>query len=149
MNEMLIGLFISLGCSLMWGIGYAVVQPVSDKLRPDVINVIYYSIAFLINLIIMLSTGSYVDVKSLNLKLGVYFAVYILTCVVAASAFLYGYTMVGSKMAGAFNAISSTYPVFTFIIAYIFFNQRDSNLYYSIPGLICVVVGITLLCLSR
>ena len=138
-----------IGCALLWGIGYTLLQPVSEKLSSYTINSTYGFILFLTNLIALAISKNFNDFLILkDWKLLLFLCSYIIIQVIGAFIFLAGYNYEDVN-AGIYTMISSTYPVITFILSYIFLDQRNINLYYASFGIILTIGGVSLLVLSK
>jgi drug/metabolite transporter (DMT)-like permease len=147
---MLVAILCALACSILWGISYTALQPVSAKLQPETINIVYGTALIISNLALMIARNTFSDFYLLkDSTLALYLSGYVVFSVVALFVFLIGYKLIGNVYAGAFVAISSTYPIVVFVLTYIFFNQRDFKLYMVIPGFIGTCVGIILLSLAK
>lgn len=149
---MLLGIVYAILCSLLWGVSYFCLIPVSVKLQPETINMFFAMLLFIFNLVWMIAKNSFGDFAVLfqtDWSLILYIFGYALLSCVASTLYLFGYKVIGENYAGAFNAISSTYPVIIFILSFIFFNQRDYNLYMVIPGILLTCIGIVLLSVAK
>jgi drug/metabolite transporter (DMT)-like permease len=136
-------------CSVLWGIGYTLLQPVSAKLTNYTINAIYGGSLCITNLIILAATYNFADFVILkDWKLALYLTFYVIIFIVASFVFLYGYGYDGIN-AGIYTLISSTYPVITMLLSFIFFNQTNINPYYASFGVVFTLVGVSLLALSK
>lgn len=71
---------------------------------------------------------------------------YTVCFIIAAFVYLVGYDLVANTFAGGYNAICATYPIITFILSYLFLNQRQfGNPYLVGFGLGFTVLGVALL----
>ena len=136
-------------CAIMWGIGYTLVKPVSDQLQPYTINALYGAFVFIINIIALAIKQNFDNFKLINnWKLGICLMFYIILLATTSIIFLIGYKLDGVN-SGVYTLISSTYPVITLILSYIFLGQTNINPYYASFGTVLTLVGVSLLALSK
>jgi drug/metabolite transporter (DMT)-like permease len=136
-------------CSILWGIGYTLLQPVSAKLTNYTINAIYGGALCIINLIILAATDKFNDFILLrDWKLALYITFYVILFIIASFVFLYGYGDIGVNP-GVYTLISGTYPVITMLLSFIFFGQNNINPYYASFGVVLTLIGVSLLALSK
>lgn len=148
MNDFLVAILCAVACSLLWGVAYSALQPVSAVLRPETISFMYSGFNTVIFGVVILVRDGTSDFSLLTEPLIESFALYAVLAMLALFLYLTGYKFVGTTYAGGFNAITSTYPVIVFLISYFYFKQKNFNLYLAIPGVTLTAVGIILLSLA-
>jgi len=136
-------------CSVLWGVSYTLLRPVSAEIQKYTINSIYGLSMFIINMVALAITNQYSDFLLINnLKVILCLTFYVILSVAAGILFLVGYNIEGIN-SGVYTLISSTYPVLTLILSYIFLDQRNINPYFASFGTILTIVGVSLLALSK
>ena len=134
--------------SILWGIGYALMSQVSDKLLSYTINASFGLSMFVLNIMALIATkntDNLVLIKNQNILL--YLCGYCIFAVFGSFCYLYGYST--DVNIGIYTSISSTYAVTTFLLGYFLFGQNNFNMYYAVSGILMIFGGTILLALSK
>ena len=134
----------AIACALLWGTGYTILTRV--HLDRFTINVMYGGCLLIVNFLASIMSGQLENFYMIP-DYGLYLFFYIGIMISGAIVFMTGYGTAGSY-ASAFTAISSAYPMIQIILSQIFLSNQTINLYYAIPGIICIVTGVILLTVS-
>lgn len=139
-------------CALFWAFGYAVLNKLADDVNQFTIDVIYGIIMALVNIFVVICTGKSDNflVFAENPKLLGWLVLYV--AIFLSASFIAMYTFLEASKQGissAFVSISSIYPVFNFIISYMFFNQTSINWKLAAPGIFCGFLSILLISFAK
>jgi drug/metabolite transporter (DMT)-like permease len=81
-------------CSVLWGVSYTLLKPVSAELQKYTINSIYGLSMFIINMVALAITNQYSDFLLINnLKVILCLTFYVILSVAAGILFLVGYNL--------------------------------------------------------
>jgi drug/metabolite transporter (DMT)-like permease len=139
----------AVSASIMWGIGYTVLVPVSEKIQAYTVYTIYGFFTFVVNLSIIAINGTFDNFKMIdNWKLSLYLSLYVILSIVAAIVFLLGYTVEGINP-GIYIIISNSYPVITFVLSYFLLGKTDINPYYASFGIVLTFIGCGFLAFAK
>ena len=134
---------------ILWGTGYTLLVPVSKQLTSYTIATLYGAALSIVNFLVGVFVNNVENYFVLADKnVAMCFFGYIVMFVSANFLYLFGYKIASQDgSAGAFVAITSTYPMFTYIFSSIIFGQT-SNYYYTIPAMILIALGIIILAIA-
>jgi drug/metabolite transporter (DMT)-like permease len=145
MNWILCAIF----ASIMWGVGYTVLVPISEKMQAYTIYAVYGFFMCITNLIIIAFSGTFDNFKIIcDWKISLYLALYIILSIAAAIIFLLGYRS-DNINPGIYIIISNSYPVITFILSYFLLGVKNINPYYASFGIIFTFIGCALLAFAK
>jgi drug/metabolite transporter (DMT)-like permease len=141
---------LALTCAVLWGASYVILEPAGTQLSSFTINFVYGTVLAVTNLIALCAVHSLDDLRQLrDTTISLSLFGYVAASVVAAFVFLRGYALVADTFAAGFTAVSSTYPVFTFLFAWIFLHQNEFNMPMALSGLALTTAGIVLLAFAQ
>jgi drug/metabolite transporter (DMT)-like permease len=131
---------------VLWGSGYTFLVPVSKQLTSYTISTLYGASLAIVNFLVGVFVNNVENYFVLaDPKVSGCFLGYLIMLVSANFLYLSGYKIASQDgSAGAFVAVTSTYPLFTYIFSTIIFKQ-SSNYYYTIPAMMLIATGIILL----
>ena len=139
-------------CAFLWGISYALLTKLAPDINQFTIDVIYGGFLVITNFLVIVFTNKIENFYVLAEKPANagYLFLYILFFISASFLSMYAILEASKEqVASGFIAISSVYPLITFIITYLFMNQTNINWKLGVPGIILSIVGVILLCLSK
>ena len=133
--------------ALLWGSGYTLMIPIAKQLTPYTIATLYGAGLVIVNFIAGVYAGNVENYYLLSdTKIGLCFTGYLICMISGNFLYLAVYRNIGQN-AGAFVSITSSYPMFTFILSTLIFQQK-TNLYYTIPALLFISLGVILLSIA-
>ena len=140
----------AIGSAILWGTGYAILGESSAKLPIYVINIMLGTVTALVNFIAMIYSN---DLKAFellnNLKIFLCLGAYIVLNILASYCYLFGRKKFQNSInPGIYTLVSSVYPLFTFLVSYVFLGQKNFDIFYTTLGIALISIGISILALQ-